>query len=122
VTAVATLFDFNGVLIDDELVHFAAFRDVVGSQQGLICDQRQRNITSTVFRLHPWNRSKAEGKRVLLIDDVFTTGATVTACVRSLHREGAEAVDVLTLARVVRDAGETISALGPDRVDCEARI
>jgi HAD superfamily hydrolase (TIGR01509 family) len=31
VTAVATLFDFNGVLIDDELVHFAAFRDVVAA-------------------------------------------------------------------------------------------
>jgi ComF family protein len=92
------------------------------SQQGLSGDQRQRNITSTVFRLHPWHRSKAEGKRILLIDDVLTTGATVTACVRSLQREGAEAVDVLTLARVVRDAGETISALGPDRVDCEARI
>jgi predicted amidophosphoribosyltransferase len=41
-------------------------------------------------------------KRVLLIDDVLTTGATVSACSSALLRAGAGAVDVLTLARVVR--------------------
>jgi len=41
----------------------------------------------------------------LLVDDVFTTGATVAECTRVLVRAGAKAVDVLTLARVVR-AGE----------------
>jgi ComF family protein len=45
----------------------------------------------------------AEGikaRRIALVDDVFTTGATVSACTRVLRRSGAEAVDVLTLARV----------------------
>jgi ComF family protein len=41
------------------------------------------------------------GKRVLLIDDVFTTGATVQECAKTLLKAGAKRVDVLTLARVL---------------------
>ena len=47
-------------------------------------------------------RSEVEGRRILLIDDVYTTGSTIGACARALARTGARAVDVLTLARVVR--------------------
>jgi len=46
----------------------------------------------------------AGGLRVLLIDDVLTTGATVSHCAKVLLKGGAAAVDVLTLARVVRPA------------------
>jgi predicted amidophosphoribosyltransferase len=42
------------------------------------------------------------GRRICLIDDVLTTGATVSACARTLFRAGARSVDVLTLTRVVR--------------------
>lgn len=45
------------------------------------------------------------GRRLVLIDDVFTTGATVGECARILRRAGAAQVDVLTLARVVRGGG-----------------
>jgi predicted amidophosphoribosyltransferase len=48
---------------------------------------------------------RVEGKRVVLIDDVFTTGATVGECARVLRRAGASRVDVLTLARTVRQEG-----------------
>jgi ComF family protein len=42
------------------------------------------------------------GKRIVLVDDVFTTGATVGECAKVLRRAGARRVDVLTLARTVR--------------------
>jgi len=41
------------------------------------------------------------GKRVLLVDDVLTTGATIETAARVLIKGGASAVDVLTIARVV---------------------
>ena len=42
------------------------------------------------------------GEKILLIDDVFTTGATVSACAEALLGAGASAVFVLTIARPVR--------------------
>jgi predicted amidophosphoribosyltransferase len=40
-----------------------------------------------------------EGKRLLLVDDVLTTGSTLDECARMLLRAGAEAIDALTVAR-----------------------
>ncbi len=71
------------------------------SQGGLNAGERHRNV-SGAFAVNPRRVERVEERRVLLIDDVFTTGATVGACRRVLLRAGAEAVDVLTLARVVR--------------------
>ena len=63
---------------------------------------RFRNVAGA-FAVHPGRRAQIAGKRVLLVDDVLTTGATVEACTRALRAGGAAAVDVVTLARVVRE-------------------
>ena len=61
---------------------------------------RQRNVTGA-FAVKPGRRAALEGQRVLLVDDVLTTGATLSACAKALRRAGAAGVDALVLARVV---------------------
>ena len=69
------------------------------SQVGLTEDQRRRNVAGA-FAIGRRRARIIEGRRVLLIDDVVTTGATVSACARVLRRAGAARVDVLALALV----------------------
>ena len=49
----------------------------------------------------PSTRSRCRGRRVLVVDDVYTTGATVWAVTKALMKSGAGAVDILTFARVL---------------------
>ncbi len=51
------------------------------------------------FSLNP--EKSVQGKSLLLVDDVYTSGATVNECSRTLIRAGAKEVHVLTLARTV---------------------
>jgi ComF family protein len=63
--------------------------------------QRRENVAGA-FAVTERRRAELKGRRVLLIDDVLTTGATAGACARALLAGGADSVDLLTLARVVR--------------------
>jgi len=60
--------------------------------------QRARNVRNAFAVRRP---ARVAGRRVLLVDDVMTTGATVDECARVLRAAGARRIDVLTLARVV---------------------
>jgi ComF family protein len=68
-------------------------------QGGLSAEGRRRNVQGA-FRVRKSREALLNGKRILLVDDVLTTGATAEACSRVMKRAGANCVDVLTLARV----------------------
>lgn len=75
------------------------------SQGHLSAAARRRNVRGA-FAVRPGRDALVRGRRIVLIDDVLTTGATGEACARTLLRAGAASVDVLVLARVVRGATE----------------
>ncbi|MEM1047612.1 MAG: ComF family protein [Pseudomonadota bacterium] len=70
------------------------------SQVGLNAGQRERNVRGA-FRIRKAVRPEIKARKIVLVDDVLTTGSTVDACARSLRRAGAGRVDVLVFARVV---------------------
>lgn len=69
------------------------------TQAGLSNSARRENVVRAFTVPRPRG---AEGRRILLIDDVMTTGATASACALALKRAGARSVCLLTLARVDR--------------------
>ena len=71
------------------------------TQGGLSAGGRTRNVAGA-FRVRPGHGEAVKGRRLVLIDDVHTTGATLEACARTLKRAGAADVRAITLARVVK--------------------
>ena len=86
------------------VVHAVWRARVTSPQAGLTAIERRRNVRD-VFILSPWMRRERarrrwlEGRCVLLVDDVRTTGATLEACARVLREAGVAEVRALTLAR-----------------------
>jgi ComF family protein len=90
----------TGLPVDLHLLHRSRS---TRTQVGLTRDQRRRNLAGAL-RVRAGRRRPLEGRSVLLIDDVVTTGTTVEACARALKRAGAARVDVLALAIVTSEA------------------
>ena len=76
-------------------------------QVGLSKPQRADNVQGA-FRVPLEKKAEVAGRRLVLIDDVLTSGATVDTCARALLRAGAAHVDVLVFARVVAAVRTTI--------------
>ncbi len=92
ILARAMAHKFSGAL------DFMALRRTIGTapQTGLKKEDRAANVRGA-FEIG--DRHRIKGKKVLLIDDVYTTGSTARECARILLRGGARSVGVLTLAR-----------------------
>ena len=73
---------------------------VTVSQAGLTTHQRRENLRGAFFAPRP---ARLAGKHVLLIDDIYTSGATARACSRVLRSAGAASVRVATVARAQRE-------------------
>ncbi len=67
------------------------------TQVGLSISERKENVAGAFLA----DRNTVSGKKVLLLDDVATTGATISACASSLLEAGARSVHALTLARAL---------------------
>jgi len=72
-------------------------------QAGLHRKERIANIKNT-FKLNNKYQKQIQGKNILLIDDVITTGATASECAKILKKSGAEKVFLLTIARTVLES------------------
>ncbi len=102
--ALARAADRPGILAADLLIRTRR----TPSQDGRTRAGRLANVSGAFTVSKRW-RGKLAGRRVLLVDDVMTTGATLSACAEALRGAGAAGVDVITLSRVARDAGMSIS-------------
>jgi len=81
---------------------FLALRRVIDteSQAGLKKDERRSNMKKAFSVPDP---ERVRGRRILLVDDVHTTGSTLGECAKTLLRGGAESVGALTLARAIQE-------------------
>ena len=85
----------------------ALVRTVHTASQGGKSRRGRRLNVKTAFVVTEAGRRRIRGRRILLIDDVLTTGATAEACARALLDAGARAVDLAVVARV-RNAREIV--------------
>jgi ComF family protein len=77
------------------------------AQVGLSSAQRRRNLAGA-FTIGSRHRRHVEGRNILLVDDVITTGTTLGACAHALRRAGAARVDAVALAIVTDDSTVTL--------------
>ncbi len=75
------------------------------ASQGHFSKEKRRTNVRGAFKISDSKKPLLQERTVVLVDDVFTTGATLTACSKALLKAGAKEVHAVTLARVVRSRG-----------------
>lgn len=73
------------------------------SLEGLGFEARHATVGQAITP-HPRRRHRMTARKVLIVDDVMTSGATLSAAAQACFSGGAAGVNVLTLARVAKDA------------------
>jgi ComF family protein len=94
----------NGIAVADTALKRVK---ATAQQVGLSQAERAQNVQGA-FRVPTERKAEVAGRRLILIDDVLTSGATSDACARALLRAGARSVDLLVFARVVDAVRATI--------------
>ncbi|MEM6811459.1 MAG: ComF family protein [Pseudomonadota bacterium] len=77
-------------------------RDKATMTQGYLNMKERKKNVSGVFSVQQKYLNQIKGKNLLLVDDVYTTGATIEECTKILLKAGVQSVNVLTIARVVK--------------------
>ena len=104
----AALARAMAAIVELPVVDMALKRVRATAQQvGLSRAERAQNVQGA-FRVADSGKADVMGRRLVLVDDVLTSGATVDACARALRRAGAANVDVIVFARVVDGGGAPI--------------
>jgi ComF family protein len=86
------------------------------SQTGLTSHQRRENMRGAFIVARP---EEVKGRPVLVVDDVYTTGTTVSECARVLRRAGASKVWVATVARTLKTSAREVEIVRRDEGDEE---
>src|SRR5260221_5662410 len=94
----------NGIAVTDGVLKRVK---ATAQQVGLSQAERAQNVQGA-FRVPTERKAEVAGRRLVLVDDVLTSGATSDACARALLRAGARSVDLLVFARVVDAVRATI--------------
>jgi ComF family protein len=89
------------------------------SQIGLTSHQRRENLKGAFAVARP---DFVKGREVLVVDDVYTTGATVSECTRVLRRAGATKVWVATVARTLKISAQHAEIRPGDDIEMDRRI
>ena len=77
---------------------------------GGLSGKERRNMVAGAFQVHEKRRDAVKGRHILLVDDVYTSGATTDACIRALKKGGASAVTILCWTRVLPTGLESANA------------